>query len=417
MQNTVDGPGLGRIPAPLYRWSAVQPLLQDGGRWSRYRALLQRFGIRPSLVEEARPRAFFSEHPGSWFYPNDAQRVALTEALSQRLGTDPWVMQFHNDAFRANGIKRFFARWQLYEGSGWSWLVRPVHRRLWQHRTYGSITLDPTAVTRLRRQFEGALEMLREASSHRQLWALLDRSQPDDVRQLLGPPRSRTAVRVLGQKLDRHDLDAARRPLQAGLDALREDPVPTWATLWRRINECFVNRPIASVDPLFGRFLLAIEDPEKMARELARRLPRESNRADGESVPVAGFVTPEGEFRLVTYDLERRRFLALGGGETRAIDWSEVRSAVEAGRSAGPSGIVEYLSMAALGILIVGDPGDGHTPFERRVDRLHREAIGHPFPWVSLRLSYSPGETGAYLDAFHPDFSTRTASALEEFFS
>jgi hypothetical protein len=51
------------------------------------------------------------------------------------------------------------------------------------------------------------------------------------------------------------------------------------------------------------------------------------------------------------------------------------------------------------------------------VDRLHREAIGHPFPWVSLRHSYTPGETGAYLDAFHPDYSTRTASALEAFFS
>lgn len=384
----------------LTSWREVQDHLGDADRWSRYRRLMLDFGIDPDIVsqgERQAPRFLYAEHPGNWAYPADVIRIRLAAALAQRFGGAAEILQFDNDVFRMNGIKRFFTQWCLHPQLPWVSLVRAKDARagqLWHRRVYGSIRLAGTSRQSLIDKFTVALELLRCVADGKPPLELLNGSWSPSAREVLGGPWSRGTARQLAESMAMSRLDAAQLPLTTGLDLLRDQP--TWSTLWQRINSTFLGQPVGRIDPIFETFLLAIRDPEKMARKLASM--------DGvDRVPVAAMVE-HGEFRLVIYDCGRRRFLALrstGDTDGKVVVWDDVRRQALEGRGGTPSATVEYLMMAAQGFMVVCDPYDGQTPFEQRVAQLHQQAVGRRFPWVSLKHRFIDSHCGSYLDCYH----------------
>ncbi len=409
----------------LTSWSEVCEHLDDSARWSRYRALLDDFGIDTAgvtLAAQRPPRFIFAEHPGNWAYPADVARVRLAQALARRCGTEAQILQFDNDVFRKNGLKAFFSKWCLHPLLPWVSLVRAkdtrslkeksagtvgVHRRprnqrnrAWHRKVYGSIKLQGASRQGLHDKLDMALELMATVEAGESPLALLNRRCSAAAREVIGGPWDRQAARRLAVSMASSDLRAAQGPLRVGLTALQQ-PAITWAGLWQQINSAFLQQEVGHIDPVFESFLLAIDDPWRMADRLAE--------IDGsDRVTVAGFVEDD-EFRLVAFDRPRRVFLAfssVGDSEGREIQWSTLREHAKAGRGSTPCAIIEYLMMAASGYFVVSDPYDGQTPFEQRVAELHQKAIGRRFPWVSLFNPYVGGHAGSYLDCYHGGLET-----------
>lgn len=399
----------------LTSWPEVREHLDDARRWARYRALLIDFGIETAGIELAMqrpPKFIFAEHPGNWTYPADVARVRLARAMARRCGTEAQILQFDNDVFRKNGLKAFFSRWCLHPMLPWVSLVRAkdtrsvkgasgVRRnRAWHRKVYGSIRLQGASRQGLLDKLGMALELIRTVEAGESPLALLNRQCSPAAREVIGGPWDRRAAKRLADSMTCSDLQAAQGPLQVGLAALQQ-PSITWSSLWQEFNSAFLHLEVKRIDPIFEGFLLAVEDPWRMAERLAE--------IDGSArVTVAGFVEHD-EFRLVAFDRARRVFLAfdsVADNDGREIEWSTLRDHAKAGRGATPCAIIEYLMMAANGYFVVSDPFDGQTPFELRVAEIHQAAIARRFPWVSLFNPYVAGHAGSYLDCYHDGLET-----------
>lgn len=427
----------------LTSWGDVREHLADHGRWQRYRELLNDFGIDPDLViqgEQQSPRFLYAEHPGNWAYPADVARVRLATALASRFDREADVLQFDNDVFRKNGIKRFFTQWCLHPLLPWVSLARAkppgpkryqngrapgpstingrsTHQRVgprnaWHRQVYGSIQLQGLNRQSLSAKLDTALQLIRCVADGEVPLALLNSELPKASRELLGGPWNRRSAHRLATAMADSDLMAAQPPLEEGLRLLEEPQAITWADLWQQVNSVLLGLPVGRIDPILERFVLAIRDPYRMAQRLA-------DLDDADRVPVAAFVE-EGEFRLVLYEASTRRFLAMrstGDRWGQEIAWDTVRRHARDGQGATPSATIEYLMLAAGGFLVVSDPHDGQTPFERRVEDLHREAIGRRFPWVSLTSHFVKDHSGSYLDCYHAKLGTFIQQKIDvEFF-
>ena len=403
----------------LTSWREVREHLDDAGRWPRYRALLEDFGIDPDVIDVAcqrPPRFLFAEHPGNWSYPADVARVRLAQALARRCGTEAQILQFENDVFRKNGLKAFFSKWCLHPLLPWVSLVRAKdarspkgsptgHRRnrAWHRKVYGSIKLRGASRQGLIDKLAMAFELIRTVDAGESPLALLNRQCSAAAREVIGGPWDRHAARRLAESMASSDLEAAQEPLRLALQAL-EQPI-TWAQLWQQFNTAFLHQEVGRIDPIFERFLLAVRDPQRMADRLA---DHDGRKDTVDRVTVAGFVEEE-EFRLVVFDRRRRVFLSLvspADTQGEEIEWSTLRDLALRGRGATPCAIIEYLMMAANGYFVVSDPFDGQTPFEMRVAELHQAAIGRRFPWISLYNPFVGGHAGSYLDCYHEGLET-----------
>jgi hypothetical protein len=79
--------------------------------------------------------------------------------------------------------------------------------------------------------------------------------------------------------------------------------------------------------------------------------------------------------------------------------------------------MLEYLLLGAFGFYLLIDPDDRIQPFHETVCRIHRQATGLDFPWLTFA---DPGELGeeshAFLGVFRPGFAEQTVNVLRSFF-
>lgn len=404
----------------LTSWREVRDHVGDTHRWPRYHQLLDDFGIDTEVADRGRqatPRFVYAEHPGNWAYPADLVRIRLASALAERFDTDADILQFDNDVFRKNGIKRFFSKWCLHRRLPWVSLVRAKDTRshqAWHRRVYGSVQLQGRSRQSLMDKWAMAVELMGCVARGEHPLALLNAPCPPGAREVIGGPWSRREAQRLADSMAECQLHTAQEPLRVGLAILQQGE-PTWSALWQHINSVLLGQPVGRVDPIFESFLLSIRDPEKMAHRLAAL---EDNCSP--HVTVAGLVE-DGEFRRVVYERRRGCFLALrstGDPEGRPISWDAVRHHARHGLGGTPGATVEYLMMAASGFFVVCDPYDGQTPFERRVALLHQESIDRRFPWVSIRHHFQQGHSGSYLDCYHAALDQFALQRIDrEFFS
>lgn len=100
--------------------------------------------------------------------------------------------------------------------------------------------------------------------------------------------------------------------------------------------------------------------------------------------------------------------IALGG----------VRALATAGRSGGPTGVLEYLMLAATGHSLVIDGRDEVTPFQAQACAAHAHLMGCGFPWLTFVMRPDPGpEADAdgfwLLDTADPRAAERVAQAVK----
>lgn len=391
---------------------ALEAVTRSPGLDAGYRRWMSDFGISEALLEHRRPRLFFAEHPGSWLYPDDLIRISLGRQLGRRLELPFEVLQMERDAFRDRGIKRTFLLWRLRRDLPHVSWIGPRDRRRWRQTTYGSPVLEHRPAARVERQLRAATGVLDAASDGEALWTLVQARCTPDERALLGPVCGRRQTEQWARQLSSLELESARGPLGLGLELLGEPR--RWADFWRRVNGAYAGVDIGLLDPWLDRFILAIDDPEKMSSRLAELIAEErGGQAGPESVNVAGFVDGD-RYVQVLYRPRRRRFARLAAGMEQPLDWHELRDRALAGKSTGPTGTIFYMMLAATGGLMLADTFDGRTAFERRADRLHRRYVGRPFPWVAPPRHYHPKSIGSYLDRFEPDFERRSSKIVHE---
>ena len=387
----------------------LEPVARSQAPEAGYRRWFTDFGISERLFEHHRPRLFYAEHPGSWFFPDDLIRLRFGRRLCQRLELPFEVLQMERDAFRDRGIKRLFLQWRLRRDQPFVLLPGPRECRRWRRMVYGAPRLEGRSAARVQRQFQAALDVLDAAGHADALWRLVSARQTPDVRALLGPVDSRRETQAWARQLESFDLDAAHPPLRLGLERLAE-PI-RWAEFWRQVNGAYAGVDIGLLDPWLDRFVLAIDDPEKMARRLAELIIEEGGELP-ESINVAGFVDG-GRYVQVLYEPLRRRFARRAAGTVEDFDWSELRSKALEGQSTGPTGTIFYMMLAATGGFMLADANDGRTAFEQRTARCHRRYLGAPYPWIAPSRAYDPRGWGTYLDGFHSDFDTRVSTILQ----
>jgi hypothetical protein len=404
-------------------WSGLAAHLAAPGKRDAYRKLLREFGIDPDAGEVRnlgeRPVILFAEQPGCWLTPRDVVRARLLERLIQRGDFDrelSGVRTLEHDRFTANGDKGIFLDFHLHRDLGPARLVGSQFVKKFEHRTYASLKIAAMSYQRVRAIWDYSLQMIESASASPARFVqvtaeLLAGSPVKGARDVLPESNDPERLLALGEDLARLRLEPAFKALWPARAALVKDVA--WHHYWNGVNSELLGLPIESLSPLLGRFLLAVRDPVK----LARRLHEESGAAPGEPVSVAGLVTDDDVFRMVLFDPDRESFFALRrDGTRRTFPWEELRACAGDELGARPSGILEYLLLAAFGFYLLVDCADGVQPFHRAVCEIHERCTGLGYPWITFEVhgALAP-EENRFLDLFHPGFPELAVDVLSGF--
>lgn len=389
-------------------------------KYAGYQRLLTDFGIDVSRFAALAtpPRLILAEQPGCWFCADDLLRFRLFRVLTGTLGfgARSGVLSLASDAFTCRGIKKLFFMFQLHRELGPVPLVGAAFLRRNRNRTYHALRIAGSTYERVATILDLSLAMLDSAAVSpkafaEETMAIFRAGVRSGLRPLLPAASDRGSLVRLALRLAEHDLRAARRPLAAARRALADGI--SWVPYWDGVNGAFFGARVGKLGPLFNRFLLAVADPLRMARQLLRL----SRHPAGRPLAVAAIFGEGEKYRMVYFDPQRNRFFYRpSGGARRDLDWTRIRSLAACGRTGGPAGTLEYLLMAAAGIYLVADPCDGLNRFERQAREIHQRYTGLPFPYVALD---SDGEYPAidYLRIFEPDFEARAQATLDRFFA
>jgi hypothetical protein len=421
---SVEGLG-GLVGSPLHirSWSELAAHLAAPGKRDAYRELLRDFGLDPEAESVRglgeRPAILFAEQPGCWFTARDLVRARLLERLIARGGFDPalsGVRTLAHDRFTADGDKGVFLDFSLHPRLGPARLVGSQYLKKYEHRTYASLRLASHSYQRVRAVFDYSLQMIEAASESPRRFvevttAIFDASPVKGARDILPLSNDPAELERIGAALGQFRLEPAFKALWPARALLHKDVA--WDAYWIQVNGEFLAQPVEPLESLVGRFLLAVSDPVR----LGRRLHAESGAAPDEPVSVAGLVSDDDVFRTVYFDPDGERyFLTRRDGSRRLIVWEELRECASDGRGGRPSGILEYLLLAAFGFYLLVDAGDGVQPFHETACAIHRRHVGIGFPWITFAVSGPfAGDGNSFLDAFRPRFAELTVDVLSDF--
>lgn len=426
---TVKGPADDALPEVassellVRSWSELAAHLAAPGRSAAYRRMLVEFGVDPESAELAglaeRPCILFVEQPGSWLTPRDLVRVRLLERLIDRGHFDPvrsGVRTLSHDRFTAEGDKAVLLQFKLHEGLGPARLLGSMYLRRFKHRTYASLHVQAKSYQRMRTIWDYSLRMLGAADISTERFVevvqdIFDASAERGARDVLPVTNNPADIVRVAEDLRRCRLEPAFKALWPARARLTKDVL--WDVYWNTVNGEFLEVPIGSLSAQLARILMAVDDPLKMSRRLHRII----GAAAEEPVSVAGLVLDDDVFRIVLFDpLRERFFVEERGGVQREIEWEEVRASAAEERGGRPSGVLEYLFLAAAGCYFVVDPCDRVQPFHERACAIHREATGLKFPWLTFEPTGSLArEANGFTDIFRPGFATFAVDVLSSF--
>lgn len=409
--------GLTRLHLDSFR--ALEHHLHDPRHEPAYARLLDTFGLDAGRFAELRcpGRLALAEPAGSWFFGEDLIRHRLLLRLRQSglFHDRSGPLMLGADAFTCRGIKRLAITLLLHRELGPVSLVGAAAIRRFRNRVYRALPIEGAVYDRLAATLDIATALLDAARVSPEVFAretlgIFRQGLRAGLRPLLPSAVDRRRLVELGAELQDHDLERAILPLEAA----RRELVPgqSWPAYWRQVTSLFLDEPVGYLGPLFDRFLLAVEDPIKMARALFH----ESRHPRSEPLAVAAIITEEEKYRMVFFDHDTENFFLRPRPETRrTITWDTIRELASRGRSGGPSGTLEYLLMAASGLYLIASPEDGQRPFELRARAIHERLVGTPFPYVALPAEVAP-EAHAYLEIFTDTFERQSRQAFEHFF-
>jgi len=405
-------------------WSELAAHLATPGRAQAYRSLLREFGIDPDAEaiagHDGRPAILFVEQPGCWLTPRDLIRVRLLERLMDRGGFDPvrsGVRALVHDRFTWEGDKAVFLRFDLHPGLGPARLLGSMYLRRFKHRTYASLHVSAKSYVRIRSIWDYSLRMLEAAdiSAERfaEVTAEIFASSPErGARDVLPATNHPNELLRIGRSLRECRLEPAFKGLWPARSRLTKDML--WDVYWTAVNGEFLEAPIGSISPLLGRIVTAVTDPIRMGR----RLHQATGAAADEPVSVAGYIPGGDVFRMVHFDpVTERFFVEEAKGERRFVDWQEIEASAAEGRGGRPSGVLEYLFLAAVGCYFVVEPYDRVQPFQESACAIHQELVGLKYPWVTFSTngSLGPEDKNHFTDVFRPGFAAQTVNVLSDF--
>jgi len=414
------------VPHPLQiaSWSELSTHV-EGSPWAeRYRSFFDDFGVDATAPEVrgfgARPAILFAEQPGCWLTPRDLVRARLLERIVERGHFDPALSgarSLADDRFTGDGEKGIFLEFHLHEGLGPVRLLGSRFLKRYEHRTYASLRLTAMSYKRIQAIWDYSLQMIEAAAISPQRFAevvgsIFDGSPVKGARDVLPESNDPQLLLAIGEGLAGYRLEPAFKALWPARAVLVRNI--HWDAYWNRLNSEFLSLPVESLSPLLSRFLLAVVDPIRMARSLHE----EVDAAPDEPVSVAGMVTADDVFRTVLFDPKRERFFVQErDGRRRDVSWDAVRDSAAQGLGARPSGVLEYLFLAAFGFYLLVDCHDRIQGFHEAVCAIHRRRLGTKFPWASfpVRDELAPG-ANRFLDIFRPGFVELTVDVLSHFF-
>lgn len=397
--------------------------LETPGKQDAYRDFLRSYGVDPD-AEGVRPPSgtalLMAEQPGSWLTPRDYVRARLLELLVSDLGFDrrlSGARTLSHDRFTADGEKGVFLDFCLHPELGPVRLVGSSFIKKFKHRSYASLRLRGNAVTRFATTLDYAVLMLKTARQSPARFAkvmttVFDSSPLPGARDILPATNDPAELRRISRDLARADLLRAKRSLVTIRRMMRQGVY--WSSYWDAANGIVLSLRSRDLSPLLGRMLLAVEDPIRMSRSL---LEDGGAQADG-MVSVAGLVSPDGVFRTVLFDPENERFFSqMRGGKQCDIEWDELRQAAAKGQGARPSGVLEYLLMAAFGYYMLVDSGDSFLRFHERVCRIHRARTGVGYPWLTCAAEgpLTDENNNHFTHLYRPVFKDQLRDQLDSF--
>ncbi len=407
----------------IQNWSELAAHLEATGKREAYRKFLFGLGVDPDAPEVRglgdRPALLFAEQPGCWFTARDVVRARLLERLIDRGGFDAelsGVRTLAHDRFTADGDKSVFLDFRLHPRLGPARLVGSQFIKKYDHRTYASLNISSSTLQRIKAIWDYSLQMIEAASISPQRFeqvvrGIFDASPVKGARDVLPEGHDSASLLAIGEDLAHCRLEPAFQALWPARSALHRDIA--WPAYWDAVNSEFLGMGIESLSTLLGRFLLAVQDPVK----LARRMHEEGDGAPDEPVSVAGIVSDDDVFRTVYFDpVHEHFFLTRRDGSLRVLAWDEIRAAATDGRGARPSGVLEYLLLAAFGFYLLVDCGDSVQPFHEAACAAHRRATGLGFPWVTFSVRGPLAEDGnSFIDVFRPGFVELAVNVIGDF--
>ena len=397
--------------------------LEAPGKADAYREFLRAYGVDPDAEGVRPPRGkalLMAEQPGNWLTARDYVRARILELLVAELKFDrrlSGARTLSHDRFTADGEKGVFLDFCLHPELGPVRLVGSSFIKKFRHRSYASLRLRGTALTRFATTLDYAVLMLKTARQSPKRFAkvmttVFDSSPLPGARDILPATNDPAELRRISQDLATADLLRAKRSLVSIRRLLRQGV--SWPSYWDAANGLVLSVRSRCLSPLLGRMLLAIEDPIQMSRALLE----EGGAQDDGMVSVAGLVSADGVFRTVLFDPENESFFTqIRGGERRTIEWSELRESAAQGQGARPSGVLEYLMLAAFGYYMLVDSGDSFLRFHERVCDIHRARIGVGYPWLTCAADgpLTDDANNHFTHLYRPVFKDQLRDQLDAF--
>lgn len=419
-----DGPASSEGEARILRSAReLRAHLDAPGKREAYRAFLVDLGVDPDAVSVRgygeRPAVLFAEQPGTLLTPRDVIRARLLEQLVERCGFDPMLSGLRSlphDRFTGEGDKGMLLDFALHSTLGPVRLVGSSFLKKHDHKTYSSLRLADSSYSRLKAIWDYSLLMLEAASESPQRFAdvvgeIFRGSPTKGARDILPAVNDPRELERIGRELSAYRLELAFKTLWPARAHLRKGVA--WDGYWSGVNGEFLGLPVESLSPVVARLLLAVRDPLRLGRRLAEL----SEPTDG-LVSVAGLVDDHDTFRTVHFDAATDQFLIESGrGGLRPIEWEAVRLCAIEGRGGRPSGMLEYLLLAAFGFYLLVATEDTVQPFHEAACRIHRRATGVDFPWIAFTVPRELERDGSdFLGVFRPDFPAITVGVFRSFF-
>ena len=422
--------------------------LQD--HHGQYDALLRDIGINPSYFQSLRaegPRVFVGEQPGTWL-PSCETRLSLIRTLME----DPTVEMnrgesgvytLGNDALSTSGHKASFTTIQPFEEED-VLKHQPVisdafaRKHSLKHAAYSRLEMSGPVSERLETILGHYRKLYEAASKDRPTFLRTmapERNAPGKqgallLKNLLANPIETTHLSQLHERLAPYDTERAAQDMSEMIDALRTGTPMNWTQFWNRFNGKQLGTEMREIDPIFNQYLLAVEDPWRVADWVAEQT-ESYERSQPESspdlekklryLPLVGIVDDETrKYTMVTFDrAERKMFYSPNvTSEYREITWDEIRELAKQGKTGGPNCFMEYILMAASDLHIVIDNDDSRE--EKAIksykiaEHAHRTTTGRSFPWIVAPPS-QPGESSQLTWYNRPELDRLIAEARDRF--
>ncbi len=404
-------------------WSELEGHLATVEKRAHYRKLLAKLGVDPDAAEVRglgdRQAVLLAEQPGSWLTPRDLIRARLLERIVERGKLDAQLSgarSLEQDRFTGVGEKGVLLDFQLHRQLGPVRMLGSHYVKHYEHRTYASLPIGAKSYVRMRTIWDYSLQMIEAAAvSPRHfvdvLKLIFDAGPLKGARDILPGNNDPSELLAVGEDLAQCRLEPAFKALWPARANLVRDI--RWDVYWNQLDSEFLGMPVTSLSPLLARFLLAVVDPVR----LGRRLQEEIGAAPDEPVPVAGLAAEDDTFRTVQFDPRRESFFFLGRKGARTdVSWDALRRSAEQNGSARPSGVPEYLLLAAFGFYLLVDCGDSVQPFHESVCAIHARHMGIRYPWITFDVHESLGPGHAcFTDVFRPGFVELTVDAMSGF--